>query len=891
MKNLFLTLLLIIFYITIISAQSQIIFTQDKTESFLIEHTAGQSPITDAIIAKLAQGNNMSASALDITFTLSQKLRISRRDKIQTLTAELSNFDFDGRKNYKSFSAENYLLPGLINFKLKWYRGNQELAIHTFTNVSIEGNPVEIARVTEVDSIGGNNYKIVLSNIVFSYTQANKIEFEKFTSQVDEYYKKSNETKLQMQQIEGIDANEQYLKRLDNLNILYDYRTKVQKALDFAESVKNADFYISLPIDRNDPESLKANLDRLSLHANNVYTACDNIIRNLDAVYYERGMDMLAARQPERADYFFNQAIEVNPTFAPAHFQLARLYYNGGMVDRAVQKLFEVRGMTPDYQTKAQADELMQGIYNEMLLDATGLNNQGRYDDALAVLDRAREICQKWKEVLCRNTMDDETARALNGKYDNILRDCDTKISQNKLKEAEDLIQAALNFKAANQPFIPSDKRMSDRINNLYFKYLDLGDADLNAKKFQTAIGFYEQAERVCTTYREIECTDDFKDGLFKARTGIYYQTIDNAEAAYLAKDYTKAERTLNEAIAYRQKFTLNKDSSEETLFLKIKQAVYDDYIAKGKSLNTVKNFADALSNFSLAKKIEDNYSVRKNPALGGYINSAAQDYCLQLTAEGLRYVDVNNLPQARSKYSQAKSISTDYGLTGNKTIEREFAKLKDRIFAQECINAQNEYDRLYREALAKINVKAFPEAERLLIDAQNHVVANADCEISSKSAADKQTEIAQAANYMNQIINVDSQLNNRNYRPTIELYLAAAEYFAKNNVARFGLKCDDLYTFIISKSADFINYGASYYIELKDYDKSLSLLKILATKGYNKNYTKTNQTQLAAAYASRDYGQNPGSAYKTNIISYVGEDKYFKQFSKSYKKQWKKLD
>lgn len=907
MKNIVLFIVFSFYFSANILAQSQVVFTNEQSQSFVIEHTAGLSPVTDAIIGKLAQGNSVPASSLEIIFSFTEKLKITKRDQTYTLSATLANFKFEGKKNYKGFSAESYLMPGNLNFKLKWFRGSQELTNYTFTNVKMEGESVEIARVNEVDTFAirnapgtrtlapmvgtGSNYKIVCSDMVFTYTQEDKKAFEAFTVQVDEYITKSNDTKQQARLLDGIDSREDFLKRLDNLNILYDYRDKASKALDFVQAVKAKDFYKNLPLDRIDPENILAQLESIENQANAIYTSCDNIIRNLDVVYLERGMDMLGARQPERADMFFNKAIEVNPTFAPAHFQLARLYYNGGMVDRAVQKLFEIQNMTPDMQTKMQADELMQGIYNEMLLDAGGLNSDGRYDEALAVLSRAREICQNWRAVPCRANMDDETARALNGKYDNILREADRAFSENKLKNAEDLIQSALAFKNSNRTFIPDDKRMTDRINNLYFKYLDLGDADLNAKKFQNAIGYYEQAGRVCSEYKEISCTDDLDKGLFHARTGVYGDLMTDADRSYYAKDYAKAEKQLTEAAAYRQTYKLEKNANEDALFIKIKQAVYDDYIAKGRNSSTSKKYGDALSYYDYARTIETNYSIKRNSALGGYITTAAQEFSLQLVADGLKFVDSNNLTQARSKYSQARDNASKYGLEGNKTLEREFAKLKDKIFAQECLNAQNEYDRLMREAVSKINTKAYPEADKLLVQAQNHAVDNADCEIDARSAKDKQKEIAQAANYMNQITAVDNQLNSRNYRPAIEMYITANDYFTRNNVARFGLKCDDLYTFITTKNSDFINYASSYYIETKQYDKSLSLMKLLPAKGYDKNYTKVNQTQLATALAQRDYSQNPSGDYKSAILGYVGEDKFFKKFTKSYKKAWKNLD
>lgn len=890
MRKGFILSVLFTFIGLVLSGQSQVIFTKKITETYIIEHTGGADSDTDAIVHILARGNNTSFYNVEVGFSFKEKRRIMRRGNEQILTVDLSDINFTGDNSYKGFPVNDYLLPELLDFKLKWFKGNQLIATHTFENANLSGSEIEIARVNEADTLGGNNYKIRTSDKLFKYTAENKRNLTNYANQIDDYYEDAQVIENKTDEIESVNSSEEYLKRLQNLNDLYDLRRDAKEALDLIETVESEDYYRQLPLNRIDPAQLNRKMDNLHRSAKSLFDACDRIISNLHVVYLERGMEMLAARRPERADFYFNKSIEIRPDFAPAHFQLARLYYNGGFTDQALVKLYEIRKMTPDYQTKQQADELAQGIYNEFLLEANALNSDGRFDDALGVLSRAREICHTFKDVMCHKNMDAETGRAVNGKYQLILSDIDNALNRKHFDEAEKRINAAIDYYRANQTFFANDNDIADRVNELYFGYIDEGNDKLNKENFEQAENDFLTAGRICRTYNHINCSDHYTEGINKARRGIYNTMLEKADSYYYSRQYHLANSQLDKTKAYREKYKLSKNSREDVLFLKIKQAIYDELVAEGKKFKNAKNYASALNSFDSAKTIEDRYGIKTNRYLNGYISASAKEYIVQILEEGLRYVDINNLPQARKKYSYARELEKKYNLVGNKTLSRKFAELKDRIFAQECINAQNEYDQIYKDALAKSNTRSYIEAENLLGKAIHHAYKYSQCEINTQNAKDKKKEIAPAANYMRQIQEINNDLANGLYQSVIEKYIAAGDYFNKNKVMRFGLNRNDLYTFISSKNSHFINYGITYYLEKRDLEKSYSLLQILEKRAFRKSNTKENQFVMGREFAKRDYAQNPQANFRDNLKRYV-KSWFYVYFKRAYRRQWRKMD
>jgi hypothetical protein len=580
----------------------------------------------------------------------------------------------------------------------------------------------------------------------------------------------------------------------------------------------------------------------------------------------------------------------VNPNYAPSHVQLARLYYNSGEIDRAVNKVFEIRGMNPDPETRIQTVELARGIYNDFLLDATELNNTGRFDDAIAILVRAKDICTNFPEVKCRQSMDMEMQRAVNGKYEVILNDIDIHIRNNNLQEAEKVAVIALDFSQKNRPFIVSDDAVAARLSAIYKKYLQNGENLIVKKDFENAVYEFDQAGRICNGYQMIQCTDQLQSGYFKARSGMYNNYVLNAEQSFRAGDNTNAEKMIENAIAFRNQYELQQNPKEDKLFLDIKKAVYQTIIDEGRNLTTNGQYSEALVKFEQALNMENNFAFAKNPNLGKYINESAKKLVFDLIQNGENKVKVNNLQDARKNYSEAKDLAAKYSLTSENMVNQALNSLKEKIFQKECLNAQNAYNEMLAMAIDLINQKKYLEADKKIDDAIAHSKTYAQCEIDIREVLDKKESIAPAVNYLNKINTVNNYISRKNYKSAVEEYMSAEAYHKVQVINNYGIKHVPLFDFIQSGYTDFIIYGVGFYNHNKEYNKSIDLLRELSRRQTKSKYTKNVQLVLGTDMATFDFQQNPGANINTNIATYTGGDKFFKEFVKAYKKQWKRL-
>ncbi|MCF6366313.1 MAG: tetratricopeptide repeat protein [Bacteroidales bacterium] len=891
MRKILLLTLLLIFGILNSFSQSEIIFDRTETQSFLIRYGQGENTYKNQIFTKLANSYNKPRNAVSFTFSYKLSRQVLRTGNQLEFIVNMSDIRLSGDNLYREFDISNALVPSKMSFKMQWLNGRNIINTYTFNDVSISDSYISLVNMTVTEAEQSVNISINLIDKVFKYSYDNMQLFNNTVDLVDNYYDENIVARNKIRKLNGMNISEDYLSHLQDLNQLFTLRDEANTYIEYTVNVKQKNFYKNLPIDTYDPSGIKNKLIAIEDKAETLRDICNDIIDNFDRIYYERGIEMLSQRKPDRADYFFNKSLEINPNFAPSHYQLARLYYNSGYVDKAVDKVFEIRSMNPDTETKLQTVELAKGIYSDFLLDAGELNNDRRYNDAIAILNRAAEICREFPEVHCRQNMDIEFSRAINGKYQAILNEIDVNLRNNNYKEAERIIGVALDFAQNNRTFISDNSAVADKISNLYFKYVENGNKYNYQSKFSKAINEFDNAARVCNGYREINCTNELEKGYFRARTGMYNSFIKQAENVFRSGNNSEAERYIDKAISFRKKYNLKQNAKEDRLFLDIKQSVYATLIDDGRKFSNAGNYKTALNKFDEADNLEKSFGLRSNPKLRTYITDAAKKMVLQTVDAGKNKVRVNNLTKARKLYNKAKSLVAKYNLGNNTIVKRELSDLKGQIFAQECINAQQAYDVYANEVQNLISAKKYIEADNKINQAFSHSDSYAQCEIDTRELRDKKDYISVAVNYLKKIIAVNDYLKRRNYKSAIENYIAAENYHKVQVISKYGIAHKPLFEFIQASYTDFIIYSVGFYNHNKEYNKALDLLRELSRRKVKSKYTKDMQTILGTDMATNDFGENSRGNLNSNIASYIAGDKFFKYFKKAYKKQWKRLD
>jgi hypothetical protein len=257
----------------------------------------------------------------------------------------------------------------------------------------------------------------------------------------------------------------------------------------------------------------------------------------------------------------------------------------------------------------------------------------------------------------------------------------------------------------------------------------------------------------------------------------------------------------------------------------------------------------------------------------------------------GTNEAQANRLAEARKYADKVQKAREKYGLQQDAELDGAVAELNQRIFNQECINAQNELNALIQTATAQRSKQDFIGADKTYSQAIDFVVANVQCGMSDQAARAGKAEIEQAVSYQQQLKTVDAQIAQGEYSKALNGYEAAGKFLETHNLSRFGLAHKSLLDFMRPhQNSNWVYYVALQLADRKDFEGSLELVRKLAHRGYVKSQLKALQLRLGSETAIRDHADNASADPVLRAIGYTQGDKKLKHFVKGYKKQWKKM-
>lgn len=872
-------------------SQSQIIFNKTDNESYIIQYEAGRQSIKNDMFALIARGSNTSPQSIRLRFEIKQHRQILKRGSQINLLVEYDDAVLSNAPLYKGFPTADFLLPSQLDITAQLKHRNQVLNSYNATISNLGPGNNKALEVSQADSIPGARYTLEISTKTFDYNQKNKTDLQHYLNAVDQYESAVRETGVKLRETNRIGSTVAELEQLDNLQTVRNYFNTADQNLQYINTTERSAFFRELNIKQNDPDGLKSKLNNLKQKSTELKNNTQEILDNPEVFWHNKGLDMMQKRNYSRAESYFNKAVAENTQFAPSHGQLAIIHYNSGFRKKAIEELFLVKRLNPDPQTEQINNDLAAGIYDDLLLEATEHNRRGAFDDAIFALQSAEQICRDFMTVRCHPAMNTEMTRAIKGKYYILTDNAHAAIQAGKERDAEELIDHAYTYRKRNLQFIPEREEINGLILDLYDLHLSRAESYNRSQRYEAALLSLKEGERVCQKYTEINCDKRLDDGYFKAYTGIYNSTLNEAETAYTQKEYRLAEETIQKAQEIREQYRLQKSDKEDRLMLQVQNGLYNEYISKGQDENAAGNYPKALEFYNKATEIENAYSVSRNTRLPGYRTTAAKNYAYAEIDAGINSVERNQLKSARASYKNAKQIAAEYRLESDKKVSEGLKDLKDRIFRQECINAQNTFDSMMFEAETQINGKQFVDADDELQKALQHARSNADCEIDTDELSKLRSQIADAVHYQTIIKSSKKEAARRNYKTALNEYVKAGRFFNQNNIVSYGLVHQNTFEYLRNQDLLFKNYGVFYYTNNKDFEKAVLLLQELNASGFNKRDTKDNQYLLGSQLALRDFDENPGANWKSNVVRYTNNDSFFKYLKKAYKKQWKKID
>jgi hypothetical protein len=430
-----------------------------------------------------------------------------------------------------------------------------------------------------------------------------------------------------------------------------------------------------------------------------------------------------------------------------------------------------------------------------------------------------------------------------------------------------------------------------DLLHKTYNELINEADALNNRKKYGDALSVLQRASELCRNVDGIPCTDALQYNRSKAINGQYQDILNDARVAYQNGDYDKAERRTGDAYAYREDHLAEIPSADDArdMMNGIRQGKYDHLVDSGRVYLKQKNFEGALEVFDDATGLQTKFQLHENPGLDTLKKKAARPILLSDISKGMDFVAARKPVEARKLTKKIIAMQNAYGLQTDAEINHNFTVLKDKIFSQECENAQHDLDNFYSQMLAAASSHEFIRADNIFKQANKFATANGECNLNSSSLQLLHDSVLPAYVYQSLLYDVITLQDQGKYADAISKYDASDIYYHRYNVARFNLTEDSLADLAIAKgNNDFLLYLGNNFRSRKQYEHSLAMYKTLITRRVSQRYVNDPLYELGMEMARRDMETDPSGDAKQKALAYTGGDSHLKKLVKGYQKGWK---
>ncbi len=465
MKRLLL-LTVFVFTASLIYSQTSI-YNETKNKTVKIQYGEGGAN-NNAIVKKMAEGNNQNYNTYKIKVKFTADKEITQYYSSNTLKLNVKDLQIKGEYFYRTFNMKKYLLPTKISFDLNYFINDVATGTYKFSNKNVKtGKLAEQTVNIPIETPENTTYKFEIINAILIYDYQNKSIFDSRIAIIESYYASSNQLQKEIDVYENIVIDETVLSSLEDLQKIFDYKDIAIKSEEYIANTKRQKFYSELPLNSNDPENIKDNLETLRDKSARLKTICSNIIQKLDIIYYDRGMLMLAKNDVRMAQFYFNKSIEQNKNFAPAHYQIAKINFDNQNFEQSLNILLSIYKMNADVETINKSNSLADLIFIEYIENGNSLNAQNRFNDAIVWFDKANYVCQNISAVACSQDLNRGYETAVIGNFNIQLAVVDKNINENKLQQAETTLNIAIQYRADNLNYLPDNQTIISRHNKI----------------------------------------------------------------------------------------------------------------------------------------------------------------------------------------------------------------------------------------------------------------------------------------------------------------------------------------------------------------------------------------------------------------------------------------
>lgn len=680
----------------------------------------------------------------------------------------------------------------------------------------------------------------------------------------------------------------------DKVDLLPVYQYRVNKANDFIneKAVYNTD------------NEIYAKYLELKTLLNHNKELLEFLTPRSSELYYVKALNLISQNKKSEGYSLLQKSISLNPKNVMAHYELAKLSSDSAQIIKTTQILNDILSkMNPTAEEKKLCANMLVYTYDKNLLQSIALIKEKKYAYAYDILTQLDDFCKKDNMNICQSALVKKNIEACQqGIYNDHITITKRAIKMGEMKIASDFAENTYDYLQRNRVELNDTSSFDEIVTKVVDYYIATaktlqgaknselrGDMLAKARTLSEMVGgkFEENTLRQIALLQGTLIPSDIKldsiennakpEGYSLDYADYIKDTVSNPdeEVTKIEKDYISSSENKNP----KESFAV-----QSTKVKTIDKAI-DDKFFETRTFMQVNNYEKALEVLEKANRLAKIEGDKK--AVEQMYIRAIREITAKRMSNAEYAIFEGDIPKADSLVALTNDLITEYKMEEDTAIQRIMNSYLRAIDNKVCSKKQDEINVLVYDILECIRKNDFYTAE-VYIDKAMEIKGNSECRLDKQRVRSLKRQIEEPLQYVAMKENCEQILSDKD---TIKYFLEYAKleyYYNTHKLNEMSVIHTGLREVLKEMNNDDLAIKiAESLIKYQQYEGAIEAIGSLKLMGYKAKHTKKIQKRIGQLMSMQEAKRQDKIAQNYRMEDKYNNDKWFKYFLKSYKKNF----
>lgn len=625
--------------------------------------------------------------------------------------------------------------------------------------------------------------------------------------------------------------------------------------------------------------------------------------------FYRKAIGAMANNEKAKAYEFLNKALLLQPKNVMANYELSKISLDSGKVVSTANRLTKILStMEPDEEEKLLCQNLIAFAYDKNLLQSMALINEGKFAYAVDILKELDSYCETDIYGICnKNLVKKNLSLCQNGIYKEHIEISKKAMDIGRADVAGDFVQNTYDYFQRNRQTITDTTSFDGLVRGVVGSYMSQIKEISSAKNNEAKIDLIRKTKELVALVG-----GSYEEGILKllaqqqGSTSPVDMKLDSIENSAPTKGYAQdypqyIKDSISDAQAkvkeIEKQYIPSSDNKlpEKSLAVQstktkdLKKEIEDKFY-ESRTFMTVNNYEKALEVLEKANRLAK-IDLEKQEVEKMY-TTAIREITARRMSSAEYSIFQGDVKKADSLVERTNDLIKTYKMADDPTIVNIMNSYLRVIDKKVCDKKQEEVDGFVYNILDCVRRNDFYKADEL-INTAIQIKGSSECRLDKQKLRQLKRQIEKPLEYVNMKQTVMTYLDNKDTMRFIQTYAQLEQFWNDNVLSEMSVEHKPLRQILANfGNEDLVVKSIENLIKYRLYFGSLEALGTLKDMGYKRKQTKDAQKKIGMMM-SLDVVKRSDKIHESNIVDdKFKDDKWFKYFYKSYKKnliEWQK--